>query len=309
MKILLLVPILILQIFCIDVFSQSPEARIDSLMQSLYSPKLPGAVIAIEKNGRPVFEKSYGLANLQTKEKITADANFNIGSLSKQFTAFAILELAEGKKISPGDSIGRFLRLPYPLSSITIRTLLNHSSGLPDHYSFTDTNKVKHATDEDVLIALQKANELYFPSGSRYRYSNTAYCLLGMLIEKITGMSYRAFIQQEIFSPLGMQHATVFTYGQPIKRRVMGYERNMSGDFVLADADQSIFFSTQADGGIYLSMNNYIKWCLAIESGKFSASRSIATAWQGQTLIDTVRKLWYGNGWFVTEPAEGVKRL
>jgi D-alanyl-D-alanine carboxypeptidase len=288
---------------------QSPLNQIDSLMKSNYKPADPGAVIAITLNQITLFKKSYGLADLETGRPITADDNFNIGSLTKQFTAFALLDLYYKGKCSLNDSIGKYLKLPVALASVRVSQLLSHSSGIPDHYAFTDTFKVKHATDQDVLTAVQLADSLYFISGTRYRYSNTAYCLLGMLIEKLSGMTYPRYLQQVIFGPLGIRDATVFRYNQPIKARVMGYEPGKDGKFIRSDAGESIFFSTEADGGIYISMNNYLKWCEAIESGEFSRTPMIRKAWQGQTEVDTARALWYGCGWFIRQPVGSSKAI
>ena len=235
---------------------------------------------------------------------ISADDNFNIGSLTKQFTAYALLDLYYKGKFSLTDSIGKFFKLPVPLSGIRISQLLSHSSGIPDHYHFTDTNKIKHATDKDVLVALQNADSLYFVSGTHYRYSNTAYCLLGLLIEKLSGMSYPAYLQQEIFAPLGIRNATVFQINQPISKRVVGYEPAKNGKYIRSDAGESIFFSTEADGGIYISMNNYLKWCEAIETGKFSNTNMIRYSWKGHTPVESHSGLWYGCGWFIQQPTE-----
>ena len=295
------------QIFILTGSGQSPLNQIDSLMNSYYKPTDPGAVIAITLNQITIFKKGYGLADLVTAKPITADDNFNIGSLTKQFTAFALLNLYYKGKCSLTDSIGKYFKLPPPLASIRISQLLNHSSGIPDHYGFTDTSKVKHATDKDVLAAIQRADTLYFSSGTRYRYSNTAYCLLGLLIEKLSGQTYPRYLQQSIFGPLGIQDATVFQYDKPIPARVTGYEPGRDGKFIRADAEESIFFSTEADGGIYISMNNYMKWCAAIESGEFSNSPMIRKAWQGQTEIDTAQALWYGCGWFIRQQTGSPK--
>ncbi|HEY2648212.1 MAG TPA: serine hydrolase domain-containing protein [Puia sp.] len=294
-------------VFFFNGFCQSAENQIDSLMNSYYRSDLPGAVIAIEQNNKSVFKKGYGKANLLTGYSITADDNFNIGSLTKQFTAFAVLELSDKGKFSKNDSIGKFLTLPDPISSIRIGQLLSHCSGIPDHYAFVDTSKVKHATDKDVLQALQKSDSLYFTPGTHYRYSNTAYCLLGMLIEKISGLSYPEYLQKNIFIPLGIKDASIFQYGHPISKRVTGYDHSADGKFIKSDADESVFFSTEADGGLYISMNNYVKWCRAIESGRFSNTPMIRNAWEGQTPVDSVKGLWYGNGWFIHQSAGSEK--
>ncbi len=293
--------------FFLSLQSQTTANRIDSLMHSWYKADEPGAVISITKQNRIIFKKCYGLADLTTHQAITPDGNFNIGSLTKQFTAYALLQLFYQGKFLMTDSIGHFFRLPAPLAGVQIGALLSHSSGIPDHYAFTDTIKVRHATDRDVLVALQQADHLYFTPGTHYRYSNTAYCLLGLLIEKLSGLSYAAYLQQNIFSPLRMDDATIFQYGHSIKRRVRGYEKTAGGKFVPADADQSVFYSTEADGGLYISMNNYIKWCRAIEFGKFSRTSMIHYAWMPHTGVDTTSGLYYGCGWFIQQPA-GVKK-
>jgi len=295
-------------VFFVPAFSQSVSTQIDSLMNVYYKPDLPGAVIAVEQNNKTVFKKGYGKSSLVSGLSITADNNFNIGSLTKQFTAYAVLDLLYKGKFSMNDSIGKFLKLPYPVSSVRIMQLLSHCSGIPDHYGFVDTGKVKHATDYDVMVAMQKANSLYFSPGKHYRYSNTGYCLLGMLIEKLSGMSYGDYLQKNIFMPIGINDAMVFQFGHPISNKVTGYELSPEGKFVRSEEDESVFFSTEADGGVYISMNNYMKWCRAIESGKYSNTPMIRNAWQGQTLVDTVKRLWYGNGWFIQQPA-GAKKI
>ena len=126
--------IIIFNFFFIRGICQSAERRIDSLMNTYYQSGSPGAVISIEKNNKPVFKKSYGVANLNTGQPLSPDANFNIGSLTKQFTAFALLDLYYKGKFSLSDPIGKFLILPPPIASIGIGQLLNHSSGIPDHY-------------------------------------------------------------------------------------------------------------------------------------------------------------------------------
>lgn len=283
--------------------AQNEISRIDSMLKSVYPASGPGAVIAVVKNRQLIFKKSYGLADLRTGRPISANENFNIGSLTKQFTAFAVLHLYEKRKISLDDPIGKYFSLPPALANITIRQLLNHSSGIPDHYGFTDTSLVRHATDHDVLASIRHADTLYFRSGTHYRYSNTAYCLLGLLIEKLTGKTYETYLREVIFSPLGMDGALVFNIKRAIPKRVIGYDLSAEGRYVKSDADESIFFSTESDGGIYLSMNDYMRWCNALEWGRFSGAPEIQMAWRGQTPVDSLHNLYYGNGWFVHQSA------
>ena len=280
----------------------SPIERIDSLLQATYHPGEPGASIAIQVKGRIIFEKGYGLANVQTKEKNNANTNFNIGSITKQFTALSILQLAKKKQLSLNDKLVKY----FPGfnkktgNSITIRQMLTHSSGLVDHYGFTDTNIIKHAIDKDVLEAVKNCDSTYFPPGSQYRYSNTAYCLLGLIIEKVSGQPYATYIRQHIFQPLAMNRSEVLKIGDPIENRAYGYD-TLQGSFKKLDADEAIFFSTQADGGIYTSVSEYLKWFNGLQKASLLNKTWIEKARSAQFPVDKANRLSYGYGWFVSE--------
>ncbi|HLK28803.1 MAG TPA: serine hydrolase domain-containing protein [Puia sp.] len=296
-------------LFCLFVsqfsFSQAVNKRIDSLLNSIYKSNEPGIAIAIQENGKVIFENGYGLANLETKEKNSPASNFNIGSLTKQFTAFGILKLASAELISLDDSIIKF----FPQfnkkvgSIITIRQLLTHSSGIIDHYAFVDTNIVKHATDKDVFNAVKNIDSTYFPPGTKYRYSNTAYCLLALIIEKVSGLAYPYFIKQNIFSLLYMNNSQVLKINNPITNRVLGYDTSQNS-FKKLDASESIFFSTQGDGGIYTSINDYLKWFNSLQSGLLLDRQWIEKARSPQFPVDAKNKLSYGFGWFINEQNE-----
>jgi D-alanyl-D-alanine carboxypeptidase len=294
---------LLLSLFISGIgFCQQYSRAIDSLMNTFYRKDAPGAAIEVQYDNQIIFSKGYGLADLSSGETISTGTNFNIGSLTKQFTAFAILQLQHEKKLSLEDKLSKYFPELTPLigNPVNIRQLLSHCSGLPDHYGFTDTSFVKHATDEDVLRALEKADTLIFTPGSHYRYSNTAYCLLGLIVEKRSGLPYDAFIRQLIFTPLNMKGSTVFKYDSPIQNRAKGYEPGTAGDFKELDADQSVFFSTEADGGIYTTIGNYLRWCISIQQGSFSTTDALQQAWTPQCLVDTLKKLSYGYGWFIS---------
>lgn len=289
----------IIVLFCLPTRAQRVEA-IDSLMRSVYPNKAPGAALMIIQDGRVLFNRAYGLANLSNGIANNTRSNFNIGSITKQFTAFCILELAAQQKLSLEDSLLHFFPGFHPVTGrITVRQLLSHCSGIADHYEFTDTSKVKHATDRDVLEAVQSAGQLYFTPGTQYRYSNTAYCLLGMIIEKLSGESYAHYIRQHIFEPLHMTNSRVLQVGQPIPVRSVGYEYDSTGNqFNKLDEKESIFFSTEADGGIYTSLNDYAKWLRFLES---SGKATIQQARSPQFPVDSLQQLFYGFGWFVSD--------
>ena len=281
-------------------FGQSGSERIDSLLRSIYDPRQPGAVVGIVSEGKIFFLQHYGLRDLASKKPVQVNTLFNIGSLTKQFTAYAIMTLVNEKKLSLHDSLEKFFPDLRPAIGrhITIEQMLSHCSGLPDHYAFTDTNIVRHASDRDVLVALKRADTLLFTPGTHYRYSNTAYCLLGLLLEKITGLSYASVLQQTIFQPLHMTESSVIDLHHPLPSAAKSYTRNKAGVFSELDADQSIFFSTEADGGIYTSMSDYLRWCICLEQGCMNRN-IVSQTWIPRTVVDSSKGLSYGFGWFL----------
>lgn len=286
---------------------QSPRVQIDSLFKTIYKTDAPGISVAILKDEALVFRNSYGLANLETKSKLNSETSFNIGSITKQFTAFSILQLIAAKKISLDDHISRFFPAlnKKVANAITIKELLTHSSGIIDHYELTSTKNMKHAHMNDVLAAIQNADSTYFVPGSQFRYSNTAYCLLGLIIEKISGMSYAEYLKKKIFIPLGMKHSVVWSEKEQIKNEASGYEfDSTTSSFRKSGANENIFFSTEGDGGIYTSMEDYLKWFTALQSGKISPKEMIQLARCSQFPIDKENHVYYGYGWFVDETFE-----
>lgn len=281
-------------------FTQIDNTRLDSLMSSIYNNDRPGAAIAIVRNGEVVFKKGYGIADLGSKKPVGLSTNFNICSMTKQFTAYGILKLASEKKLSLDDKIIKY----FPdfnskvAGMVTIRHLLTHSSGIVDHYYYVDKTLFKEFWDKDVLNAIKSVDSVYFPVGSRYRYSNTAFCLLSLIIEHVSGYSFPEFIQENIFKPLKMNNSGVIKPDFKISDRAVGYEFENDG-FKISDARESLFFSTQGDGGIYTSIDDYLKWIMAIQNGKVLDSALIKEAQSAQFQINTTRNISYGYGWFV----------
>ena len=283
-------------------FSQAWEKSLDSLFLHYYPSDEPGAAISILLNGKAVFQRGFGLAEIGNKLPISTATVFNIGSLTKQFTAYCILKLASEKRLSLNDNLLKF----FPQfnrtagSIITVRELLTHSSGILDHYDYADTRNLIHAQDKDVLKAIENIDSTYFEPGSHYRYSNTAYCLLGLIIEKVSGLTYANYLQENIFQPLGMNHSEVWSSRPNALKRAMGYDTvGRSKAFSTLDADQSIFFSTEADGGICTSVEDYLKWIKALQSGEILRKDLTEQARSPQFTIDAAQNLSYGFGWFI----------
>ena len=158
--------------------AQNDSARTDSLMSSIYQSGCPGAAIAVIKDGSVVFKKGYGIADLDSKASITPSTNFNICSMTKQFTAYAILQLQRQGRLSLDDKLSRFFPdfTPGVASIVSVRQLLTHSSGIMEHYSYVDKAQHKEFWDRDVLNTLRAVDSVNFPPGSQYRYSNAAFC-------------------------------------------------------------------------------------------------------------------------------------
>jgi CubicO group peptidase (beta-lactamase class C family) len=282
------------------VDAQKVNDRVDSLMSSMYPKDKPGAAIAIVMNGKVVFKNGYGVADLNTKAQITPTTNFNICSMTKQFTAYSILQLRGQKKLSLTDPLVKYFPNFNPAvgRSVTIRNLLTHSSGIVDHYSYVDKKLFKEFWDKDVLTAIQSVDSSYFPVGSHYRYSNSAFCLLSLVIEQLSGKTYPEYIHENVFAPLKMKNSDVIHPDFDIANRALGYESEKDS-FKLSDANESLFFSTMGDGGIYTSINDYLKWIMAIQQGKILDPKLVHQAQSAQFPIDTARNISYGYGWFV----------
>ncbi len=298
MKHLMLLPVLFYM--TTQAYAQYESARIDSLLSSLYPSGRPGAAVAVIKNGEVVFKKGYGVTDIDSKKTISPTTNFNICSMTKQFTAYGILQLQQQGTLTLNDRISKYFPdfIPNVAKSITVRQLLTHSSGLVDHYSYVDKKLYSEFWDKDVLNAVQSVDTLYFKSGSHYRYSNTAFCLLSLIIEKLSGKSCPAYVRESIFEPLGMTRSDVIHPGFTISDRALGYECEHD-TFTIADARESLFFSTNGDGGIYTSIDDYLKWIKAIQQKKVLDPRLVQEAQSSQFVIDTARNISYGYGWFV----------
>jgi D-alanyl-D-alanine carboxypeptidase len=284
----------------IQTNAQNESTRIDSLMSALYAAGNPGAAIAIVKNGTVVFKKGYGVADLDTKKPITPSTNFNICSMTKQFTAYSILQLQHEGKLSLDDKLARFFPdyVPRVAGSVTVRQLLTHSSGIVDHYTYVDTRVYKEFWDKDVLTTVQSVDSVYFPPGSRYRYSNTAYCLLSLVTERLSGETYPAYVCGHIFAPLNMKRSSVIQPDFRISDRALGYEWK-NDSFKILDAKESLFFSTMGDGGVYTSIDDYLQWIKSLHQNRMLDPSLVREAQSPQFLIDSARNISYGYGWFV----------
>ncbi|MCX6212925.1 serine hydrolase domain-containing protein [Spirosoma sp.] len=278
--------------------AQVPK-RLDSVMRSMNAPTEPGAVLLVRVNGKTICRNGYGLANAKTKALITPETNFRMASISKQFTAMSILLLEKDGKLSVDDPLTRFFP-EFNLQvgkKVRIRHLLTHTSGILDYEAVMNPQQREQLLDIDVLTLIKNRDSLYFEPGTQFRYSNSAYCLLALVIEKASGQSFASFIKQRIFQPLQMNQSTVYEAGRPIRSRAMGY-RKEGGKFVFSD--QSVTSATKGDGGVYTSLTDYKKWMDALETNKLLDLKA-ALARTGKAIPQTGDSF-YGAGWFYRQP-------
>jgi CubicO group peptidase (beta-lactamase class C family) len=215
---------------------------------------IPGAAVVVIRDGAVQFRHAYGLADLENRVPITPATNFRLASMTKQFIARAI------------EILGVPLDVPV-FRDITVRHLLSHTSGLIDYESLESIVERQaprlsqwQLSDHDVLRLLEQTDRTYFPPGTQYRYSNGGYVLLGLLIERESGISLESFLKREIFDPLGM-HTTVMG-AQHATHRAYGYALE-GGRWV--HHDQSITSATRGDGGIYSSIDDLEKWVASLD--------------------------------------------
>ncbi len=264
-----------------------------------YTGAQPGVAVLVIKNGAPVFKKAYGLAQLETKAPVETHTNFRLASVSKQFTAMCAMMLVERGQLSSEASLPElFPGFPDYGRAITVRHLLQHTSGLIAYEDLIPDTATAQVLDQDVLAMMMTQDSIYFKPGEKFRYSNTGYAVLAMIVEKISGKSFAAFLQENIFAPLEMTNTIAYEKGvSEVAHRAMGY-RVEEGKVLFSD--QSITSATLGDGGIYSSIEDLFKWDQALYTNKLVRAATLAQAFTPGTLNDGA-KTEYGFGWYVDE--------
>ena len=200
--------------------------RIDAVFADMNVPQHPGAALLVIDHDEIVHSKCYGLADLETQRPITTDTSFYLGSISKQFTAMAIMMLAERGKLSFDDHLPTyFLGFPSWAAGITLRHMLHHTSGLPDYLPFSKGDEfvardMNGITNEDVLQRAMNLPGLEFPVGSQFDYRGTSYVLLAMIVAIVSGQSFADFLKVNVFNPLGMKNSVAYDASRPARHKL-----------------------------------------------------------------------------------------
>ncbi len=274
-------------------------AKIDAVMSAVYKPDQPGAAVIVRRNGQTLFRKGYGLANLELGVPVAPDMVFRLGSITKQFTSVAVLLLAQEGKIGLQDEITKFLP-DYPTQGrkITIEHLLTHTSGIR---SYTDMAEWLPLWRKDFtvkeLIDLFKDQPMSFEPGRSWSYNNSAYVLLGAVIEKASGLTYERFVEERLFKPLGMTSSCYDSPDRIIPRRVAGYQAGAQG---FVNAPYLSMTQPYAAGSLASTVDDLAAWNDAVFGGKVVGKDWLDKAWTPYQLANG-ESSGYGYGWFIAD--------
>lgn len=288
---------------------KAQNEQLDSLFTSLYSKNMFNGNVLIADKGKILLEKSYGFANKETKQKLDNKTIFELASVSKQFTAMAIVLLKKQGKLKYDDPISKYIPELSFYGNITIRNLLHHTGGLPDYMElFEDKwDKTKFATNQDIVNELVKYKpEADFQPGEKYDYSNTGYALLGLIIEKVSKKTFGQFLSENIFQPLEMKDTFVYRSRfepQKIENYALGYVTDSLGNKVLPDSFGKEFYTYYLDGIVGDGMVNsttgdLLKWDRALYTDKLVNSKDKELIFNSAKTKEG-KETNYGFGWAV----------
>jgi CubicO group peptidase (beta-lactamase class C family) len=279
--------------------AQSFEAKIDSLIQTEFKDKNgPGGVFMVAKNGKVIYQKAFGKANLELDVNLTTESVFQIGSMTKQFTAIAILMLEEQGKLNVQNPISKYIP-DYPSGDkITIHHLLTHTSGIKD---FTKMKSLRDISQKEMspkmLVDFFKNEPVDFAPGEKFDYNNSGYVLLGYLIELVSGGTYEDFIKENIFKKVGMNQSNYATDRQIINKRAYGYHKKEFGYVNKTVINFSVPFSS---GSLMSSANDMLKWQNALNQNLLLKAENTQKAFSKYKL-NSGETFTYGYGWHIKE--------
>ncbi len=278
-------------------FSQNLEEKFDTLLNEKYKSDGPGAAVLISKKGKIIYHKAFGLANMELETAMKTDNVFEIGSITKQFTAVAILMLMEQGKLSAEDEITKFIP-DYPIhgKKITIHHLLNHTSGIKSYTSMNLSEIAPKDMTPTEIIDYFKNEPMDFDPGTKWRYNNSGYIILGYIIEKVSGQTYEDFIEENVFKTLQMNNSRYGHKGEIIKNRASGYQTR--DGFV--NANYLSMTLPYAAGSLMSTVEDLHKWQNAINTNVLVKAETIEKAFQN-TKLNNGKPTYYGYGWSVNE--------
>lgn len=271
-------------------------ARIDAELSAAYPPGGAGAAAIVVRDGKTILRKGYGMANVELGVPNAPDTVFRIGSMTKQFTAVAVLMLVQEGKIAFDDPLKKFLpNYPAGGEKITIENLLTHTSGVRSYTEMPDFESgMRNDYTVPEMIDRFAKEPLDFPPGSQWHYDNSGYFLLGAVIEKASGMAWGAFLQQRILDPLKMKSTYIGSNDQVIPHRASGYSHDENGKLV--NAPFLSMTQPYAAGALCSTVDDLARWDEALYAGKLVRPELLARAWTAHRLPSGA-STGYGYGW------------
>lgn len=274
------------------------ETEIDNILSSRYKANEPGVAALVCVKNKVIYKKAFGMANLELEVPLTADMVFRIGSISKQFTGVAILQLMEQGKLSLQDDITKYIEdFPTHGHNISIHHLLIHTSGIKsytDMKEWTPEIRKKDFTPSE-LLDFFKEQPMEFAPGEKFQYNNSAYVMLGYIIEKVSGMTYAEYVEKNLFKPAGMTNSLYGNDNIIVKKRASGYDRGHSGT---ENAEYLSMTQPYAAGSLMSTVEDLMKWNQTLHAGKIISKESLKLAFTNYTLNDGTPTN-YGYGWFL----------
>ena len=306
MRIVLLFMIIVMIGSCNTQSSSPVSPEFDKIFDSVFKAGEPGGAVLIAKDGKVIYEKGFGIEDITTKKPITTKTLFNVGSISKTFVAFGILQLAKENKLSLDDDLYKYFP-DFKDSSIArkvkLRHLLTHSSGLPDIRKVQeDSVFYLSAKDEENWAPIKKTDSLEFEPGERFNYSNPAFNALALIIEKVSGMKWQAYIQEKIMKPSDMETSTITDGPHPQSGVSHGYLFD-GKKYYEQDYGEEPTFAASGNGGVWSSVDELWKYEKAIQKNVF-----LDSAWikRSRTVVgfsnwkDSLPSF-MGLSWFITK--------
>ncbi len=298
LKNLIIVITITLFLFQSKTLAQNFESKVDSLLDTKYIPSDPGGVFLIAKDGKAIYKKAFGMANMELEAPLKTEHVFEIGSMTKQFTAVSILMLLEQGKLDLNDEITKYIP-DYPTQgeTITIHHLLNHTSGIK---SYTSVKGLMGIAKTDLtpieLIDFFKNEPKDFSPGEKFKYNNSGYIILGYIIESVSEMSYGDFVEENIFKKLNMSSSYYASHRKVFKNRVSGYH-NRDG---FTNAMHISYTLPYAAGSLLSNVDDMLLWQNALRDNTLVNKAILDKAFTNHAL-DNNEFTNYGYGWHIKE--------
>ncbi len=280
------------------VIAQSLEEKIDSILEIKFKSEIPGGAFLVAKGGKAIYRKAFGMANLELNVPLSVESVFEIGSLTKQFTAISILLLAQEGKLSLKDEITRFIP-DYPTHGkiITIHHLLTHTSGIK---SFTSVKGLNDISKENLspleLIDFFKNELMDFDPGEQFKYNNSGYIILGHIVEMVSSQSYADYVEENIFQKIGMNTSYYASHTDVIPNRAYGYhEKN-----IFVNKKYISYSIPYSSGALMSTIDDMLNWQNALKNNELLDQQTIDKVFTNYTL-NNGDQINYGYGWHLKE--------